>query len=187
MKRSLTAIKHFIVGKRRSSFSEKGIFVNVGTALLSKLKQDSSPFKTISSQQIWELKTTSGTKVVKSMKNWPISPKETTTWPLFLFKNNLLRIIYNLVGASKKFFYSLPSYALRANKREKNEATAGQNVRVFKNEDFFKALDFRKRTKVLIPEIITGPRFDKNKINKYPVSVFSRERLSFRDVWFSAT
>lgn len=94
----------------------------VETALLSKLKQDSSPFKTISSQQIWELKTKSETKAVKSMKNWSISPKETKTWPLFLFKNNLLRIIYNLVGASKKFIYSLPSYALTANKREKNEA-----------------------------------------------------------------
>lgn len=138
MKRSLTAITHFIVGKGRSSFSEKGIFVNVRTALLSKLKQDSSPFKTISSQQIWELKTKSGTKAVKSIKNWPISPKETKRWPLFLFKNNLLRIIYNLVGASKKFIYSLPSYALKTNKWEKNEATAGQNVRVFTNEDFLK-------------------------------------------------
>lgn len=45
------------------------------------------------------------------------SPSESKTWPLFLFKNNLLRIMYNLVGASQKFIYSLPSYALTANKR----------------------------------------------------------------------
>ena len=86
-------------------------------------------------------------KAVKSIKNWPISTKETKRWPLFLFENNLLRIIYNLVGAYKKFIYSLPSYALRANKSEKNEATAGQNVRVFRNEDFLERWILEKEQK----------------------------------------